>query len=270
MAHSRALHTAVAAAIREACEKAILPHYRSLSPDQIMDKGGNDPVTIADRESEALLSERLAALLPEAAIVGEEAVHADPALLNRLGDALCWIIDPIDGTRNYAAGKPPFGVLIALAQAGETIAGWLYDPLKDRLCHASRGDGAFIGDERIVARGSGASLPIAAISLVFAEDEERARLIADVAPHYRLVDIPYCAEEQYPRLALGENDVSFFSRTLPWDHAAGALWLNEAGGKVARLDGREYRPDQWPEKGMIGASTPQLWDAFAHRMAGGG
>ena len=264
---SPALHARVAAIICEACETAILPHYQALTAAQIEDKGGNDPVTIADRESEALLSERLSALLPEAAIVGEEAVHADPAILDRLGDALCWIIDPIDGTRNFAAGKPPFGVLIALAEAGETIGGWLYDPLKQRLCHAVRGSGAFVGGERLQARATGEEPPVAAISLVFADAAERDHLIAEVAPHYRLVDIPYCAEEQYPRLALGENDVSFFSRTLPWDHAAGALWLNEAGGMVARLDGTPYRPDQWQEKGMIGASTPAVWEGFARRMS---
>ena len=67
---------------------------------------------------------------------------------------------------------------------------------------------------------------------------------AKLAPHYTLVDIPRCAAEQYPRLALGENDISSFKRTLAWDHAAGVLWLNEAGGKAARLDGSAYRVDQ--------------------------
>ena len=61
---------------------------------------------------------------------------------------------------------------------------------------------------------------------------QREAVKEHIAPHYRMVDIPRCAAEQYPRLALGENDVSIFERTLAWDHAAGALWLNEAGGKV--------------------------------------
>ena len=263
-----ALHDAVAAAIRDACKRAILPRWRSLRADEIIAKAADDLVTIADRESEAILGEALSRLLPEASVVGEEAVHADPALLDRLGDGgLCWIIDPLDGTHNFAAGKEPFGVLIALLDGSETIAGWLYDPLLDRMCHATRGGGAFIGDERITARGSGETPPIAGISLIFMDPGRREAVKREIAPHYRLVDIPRCAEEQYPRLALGQNDVSVFERTLPWDHAAGVLWLNEAGGKVARPDGRPYRAAEWDEPGLIGASSPALWDDLAKRMA---
>jgi fructose-1,6-bisphosphatase/inositol monophosphatase family enzyme len=88
-----------------------------------------------------------------------------------------------------------------------------------------------------------------------------------VMPHYATVDIPRCAAEQYPRLVLGVNDVSVFERVLPWDHAAGALFVNEAGGRVARPDGREYRLDQ-NEKGLIGAASPALWDDLAARLSG--
>lgn len=263
------LNDAVFAAIREACERAIMPRWRSLAADEIIAKAADDVVTIADMESEAILAERLGALLPEAAIVGEEAAHADPAVLDRLGDGLCWIIDPVDGTRNFAAGRAPFGVLIALADRGDTVAGWLYDPLNDRLCHASRGGGAFVNGERIAARTTGEAPPIAAISLVFADPAERERLKRDVAPHYRCVDIPYCAAEQYPRLALGANDVALFGRTLPWDHAAGVLWLNEAGGRAARMDGTPYRPGDWDRFGMIGAASPALWDDCARRLSNG-
>ena len=69
--------------------------------------------------------------------------------------------------------------------------------------------------------------------------------------------------EQYPRLGLGQNDVSIFERTLSWDHAAGALWLEEAGGKVARPDGTPYRVDEWDRKGLLGAASPRLWDDLA-------
>ena len=95
---------------------------------------------------------------------------------------------------------------------------------------------------------------------------QRENVKTNLAPYYRLTDIPYCAAEQYPRLALGVNDVSVFERTLAWDHAAGALWLNEAGGKCARPDGSPYRVDEWGRKGMIAASNPSLWDDLAARM----
>ena len=267
MAFSPALHAGVIAALRAASVQAILPRYQPLGAGEIIEKAANDLVTIADRESEAILGQHLAALLPEAAIVGEEAAFADPALLSRLGDALCWIIDPVDGTHNFAAGKPPFGILIALAEAGETIAGWIYDPLSGRLCHAARGGGAFVNGEPVAARASGEQPPIAAISLLFADAARRAALTTHIAPHYQLVDIPRCAAEQYPRLALGTNDVSVFERTYAWDHAAGVLFLNEAGGKAAREDGSPYRVDD-QRRGLIAAASPALWEALAGRMAG--
>ena len=262
------LTSAVHAIMLEAAERAILPRYQTLAAHEVSAKAADDVVTIADHEAEAILAEHLARLLPEAAIVGEEAAHADPSLLERLGDALCWIIDPVDGTNNFAAGRPPFGVLVALAEAGETIAGWIFDPLTGRFCHARRGEGAFVNGERIHARASGTEPPIAAISLVFAQADRREALKTRIAPHYTLVDIPRCAAEQYPRLALAQNDVSIFERTLAWDHAAGVLFLNEAGGKAARPDGSPYRVDEADKPGLLGAATPALWEELAQRMAG--
>ncbi len=88
-----AFDEAVRSVMHEAAARAILPRWRSLAAHEISQKAADDVVTVADRESEDILAEGLARLLPEAAIVGEEACFADPALLNRLGDALCWIVD---------------------------------------------------------------------------------------------------------------------------------------------------------------------------------
>lgn len=260
------LTRAVHAIMREAAQRAIVPRWRALSANEIIEKAADDIVTVADRESEEILAAGLARLLPEAAIVGEEATHADPALLGRLGEALCWIVDPLDGTNNFASGKPPFGILVALVEQGETIGGWLYDPLSERFCHAERGGGAFIDGTRIAARASGLALPVAAISLIYMDPAQRERVKTQIAPWYDLVDIPRCAAEQYPRLVLGLNDVSIFERTLPWDHAAGVLFLNEAGGKAARPDGSPYLVREHDRPGMIGAATPQLWDELAERL----
>jgi fructose-1,6-bisphosphatase/inositol monophosphatase family enzyme len=264
---SRALDDAVAALMRETAEQTLLKHYQRLGAQEVTNKAADDVVTIADTESEIMLAEGLAKILPEAAIVGEEAAHADPAIFERLSDKLCWIIDPLDGTNNYAVGKPPFGILLALAQGGETVAGWIYDPLSGRLCTAHRGHGAWVNGERLVARGSGEDRPIAAISLVFVDKSKRAALMEHIAPHYTLVDIPRCAAEQYPRIGLGQNDVSLFEKTLAWDHAAGVLFLNEACGKAARPDGSPYRVDRHLEPGLIGAASPRLFDEMAERLA---
>jgi len=91
---------------------------------------------------------------------------------------------------------------------------------------------------------------------------------AKVAPHYTLVDIPRCAAEQYPRIVSGVNDVSIFERTLAWDHAAGVLFVNEAGGRAARPDGSPYRVDRHLQPGLIAAASPALFEAMAERLAG--
>lgn len=256
----------VLALMRDVSERIVMPRFQNLRATEVIEKASDDLVTIADRESEVALAEGLAKLHPEAAIVGEEACHADPTVMDRLSGT-CWIIDPIDGTANFAAGHAPFGLMIALAEGGLAQAGWIYDPLKDRVCHATLGEGAFIDGERITARPTGETPPVAAISTIFLDDARKAAVNAHIAPHYRVVETPRCAAEQYPRLALGENDVSFFERTLAWDHAAGALWLNEAGGKCARPDGSAYRVDETGRTGMIGAASPALWDGLAQLYA---
>nr|WP_226700799.1 inositol monophosphatase family protein [Qipengyuania gaetbuli] len=248
--------------MRKVSKTAILPRFRNLSAGEVEDKGGNDPVTIADRESEKLLREGLMRIDGSFAFVGEEAAHEDPTVLDLL-DQPCWIVDPVDGTRNFANGHGPFGVLVARAEGGFTQSGWIYDCLTGRFCSAHRGKGAFIDGERVIAKGTGRAPPVAAISLVYMEEARREATKRHIEPNYALVDIPYCAAEQYPRLALGENDVSIFERTLAWDHAAGVLWLEEAGGKAARPDGSPYRVDEHGRTGLLGASSPALWDELA-------
>lgn len=257
----------ILALMRAATERAILPRWQQLAAHEIEAKASGgmlpDVVTIADREAEAVLADGLARLLPEAQIVGEEACHHDPSVFGRLSHDLCWIVDPLDGTNNFAAGKPPFGMLIALAERGETIAGWIYDCLTGRFCHAARGGGAFVDGERVIARETGARPPIAANSLIYMQPARREAVQAAIEPNYVMVDIPRCAAEQYPRLVLGVNDVAIFERTLPWDHAAGTLFVNEAGGKVARPDGSAYRVDEHARPGLLGAASVRLWDQLA-------
>jgi fructose-1,6-bisphosphatase/inositol monophosphatase family enzyme len=262
-----AFHQAVHDLLREVSRKAILPHYQTLAADQIEEKAADDLVTVADKLAEELLTEGLGKIVPGLPVVGEEAAFADPAVLERLSGP-CWIVDPVDGTNNFAHGRPPFGILVAMAEAGVAHTGWIYHPLADRLCVAHRGKGAFIDGEKIAARTTGAEPPVAAISLIYVDPSRREAIREHIAPHYTLVDIPRCSAEQYPRLVLGQNDVSLVERTLAWDHAAGALFLNEAGGKAARFDGSPYRVDEWERPGMICAASPKLWDDMAERLAG--
>lgn len=256
------LTAAVADLMRDVAANVILPRYRNLAAHEVEEKAKDDLVTIADRESELRLAEGLADLFPEARIIGEEACAADPSLVGEIGTGLVWIIDPIDGTGNFAAGRPPFGVMIALANNGEIEAGWIYDPLGDRLCHAARGLGATMNGQRFHAIESGERLPVAGISTLFLAGKERDALLHRAEGRLRMVDIPRCAAEQYPRIALGLNDLALFHRTLPWDHAAGTIFLMEAGGRVARYDGSPYRVGT-EETGLLAAASPAMWDRAA-------
>jgi len=265
MSDLSALDAEIRDLLRFAAQRSMLPRFRALTDDEVEMKGEDDPVTIVDREVEAFLTDALTKLAPGVAVVGEEAVAADEGVLEHLSGP-CWIIDPLDGTANFTEGKEPFGIIVALADAGKAVAGWIYDPNTDRLCHAKSGEGAFVNGEKIAAKTTGKDQPVSAVSRMFLTEEQAAMVDAKLAPHYTLVDIPRCAAEQYPRLALGQNDVSSFKRTLAWDHAAGVLWLNEAGGKAARLDGSEYRVDEHGKPGLVGASSPAIWDEFVRRV----
>lgn len=263
-----ALTHAVAALMRQVAVDVVLPRYRNLATHEVVEKAADELVTIADQESEERLHEGLAKLLPEAGIIGEEAVAADPALLDQAGSGLKWLIDPIDGTGNFASGNPPFGIMIALLESGVIQAGWILDPLTGRLCHAALGQGATIDGAPITTRTSGAPIPIAGISLLFADPAKRADLKARAAGKLQMADIPRCAAEQYPRIVLGVNDLALFERTLPWDHAPGALFVNEAGGRVARPDGSPYRIGADPGRGLLAAASPALWDEAAAILYG--
>ncbi|WP_156678789.1 inositol monophosphatase family protein [Sphingomonas profundi] len=257
-----ALHESVSALMRTVAADVVLPRFRNLAAGDVSEKTPGDPVTIADRESEVRLHAGLAALLPDARIVGEEATAADATLLDRIDEGAVWIIDPIDGTFNFAAGRPPFAIMVALLRDGAREAGWILDPLSGRMCHAARGLGAWIDGDRVSARGSGGARLVAGISTLFMPPARGAEIEARAAGRIDLAPIPRCAGEQYPRIVLGENDLAMFERTLPWDHAAGALFVEESGGTVRRLDGTAYHVGDG-RTGLMAAASPRIWDEAA-------
>jgi fructose-1,6-bisphosphatase/inositol monophosphatase family enzyme len=256
------LFPAVEALMRQVAADVVMPRFQQLAAHEIEEKTPGELVTVVDRESEARLNEGLAALLPDAKLLGEEAVAFDPGLMDGIGSGAVWIIDPIDGTANFAAGRAPFAIMVALAVDGVAQAGWMLDPITGRMCSAARGHGAWIDGERVIARASGQSLLVAGISTLFMDPAVRDGFIARAEGKLAMADIPRCAGEQYPRIVLGVNDLALFERTLPWDHVPGALFLAESGGRIARTDGRAYR--FWDgSTGLLAAASPAIWDQSA-------
>ncbi|MFT5682765.1 MAG: fructose-1,6-bisphosphatase/inositol monophosphatase family enzyme [Myxococcota bacterium] len=245
---------AVVELVVEAAERLILPRYQSLTAGQIRTKSGpHDLVTIADEEAERWLTPRLSALLPGSVVVGEEAVATDPGALSRLlGAAPVWLIDPVDGTLNFAEGRPDFCVMVALVQGGIIESGVIYEPLKGRCCIARRGAGAWL---RSLPDGIDHPLPGPATGRVseltgFAYHRPlKGRSVA--VSHRRLGS----AGVEYVRLAMGLDAFSLYDRNMPWDHAAGSLLLTETGGRVAHVDGSDYRPGPSPGPPLLTASA---------------
>lgn len=249
--------------IRRVSAEEVMPRFRNLAADEVIEKATDDLVTIADRRSEERLTEGLTDILNGAGVIGEEACAADPRVIDRIGAGLQWIVDPIDGTGNFAAGRSPFGIMVALAADGETMAGWMFDPVLNRMCRALRGEGADIDGVRVQSRETGQDPPVTGLSMLFLNPEERVEAQRRADGRLTMVDIPRCAAEQYPRIVLGQNDMAVFNRTLPWDHAPGVLFLIEAGGQALRPDGSPYRITEQGRTGMLAAATPRLWDRGA-------
>lgn len=259
----RQLHHEVATLLEDAAERVIMPRFQALAEGDIEEKTPGELVTVADREAEVLLSEALSRLLPGSRVVGEEACSAKPALLQGLGEGLVWIVDPIDGTANYARGAEPFGTIIALARDGEVLGGWIYAPVSRTLHFAFASEGAFkrvdggtqafrVSDREEHRR------PVATLGTLYMTGEEAEAVTSAALERFHIEPVPRCAAAHYPRLCDGTYQLALFRRTLPWDHAAGALLLSEAGGRVTRWDGSPYRFHD-EGTGIIAASTEDLW-----------
>lgn len=251
--------------LRRVALEAILPHFRRLRDSEFHEKTPGEVVTVADHKAEAMLAEALSQLLPGSRVVGEEACAGDPSILEDLGRGLVWVVDPLDGTAHFAAGREPFGTMIALAADGETLAGWIYNPVKDLMFTAVLGDGAFVtnGADQTnrLQTSHPTGVPIVGLATQFMTPELREATRAR-AHAFELRPIPRCAAEHYPRLCRAENHLALFQRTLPWDHAAGAILLTEAGGHIARWDGTPFKFYD-DGLGILAATSRELWDEAA-------
>ncbi len=249
----------VAAIIREVAEAEILPRFRRPDTQEVREKGPGDLVTIADEQAERALTRRLAELLPGSVVVGEEAVAANPAVLDRIaGPDPVWIVDPVDGTANFVAGNPKFGVIVALAQGGRTLAGWIHDPCTGRTLMGAAGQGAWMEGRRLRAA---APVPASAMEGIvnarFFDKPVRARLLqgADrINRHFS----QRCSAHDYLLLVAGEAHFGLSAVVKPWDHAAGVLLHAEAGGWSAKLDGSRYAPTD-RDGGLLLAPVEAGW-----------
>ena len=251
------LRRAVEEAIHATARQVILPRFKSLGEQDVSTKSGpNDFVTIADREAEGLLSEKLTEILPGTDVVGEEAAALNPDIMKRIAKpGATWIIDPIDGTGNFVTGLDAFAVVAALVEDGETKMGWIHHPLSGETFWAAKGEGAWRGDRKLnVHTPASVDVEVLKASLYH-------RAFRDARGHFAKTERMGSAAHEYSMLVENRLQVTSFSRLKPWDHAAGVLIHSEAGGYSAMLDRSPYQPHDTESKGLLSAPSLEIWSA---------
>jgi fructose-1,6-bisphosphatase/inositol monophosphatase family enzyme len=258
--------------MRQAGEAEVLPRFLGVTADGIRAKTApDDIVTDADLGAERRLSAALSAHFPEALIVGEEAVSADPTLLDHLADAkLAAIIDPVDGTWNFAHGVPLFGMIVAIVSGGETVAGLIHYPLTGDFLVARPGEGAW----HIARDGARTRLRVAAAVPVgemsgfaplhmFSAQEQAA--FAPRVLRFGRTTTWRCSAFEYRMVATGAMSFSLNADMKPWDHAAGELIHREAGGHSGLLSGETYRPAMTQGRLLL-APDAASWEAIRESL----
>lgn len=259
----------VSALMRRAAETEILPRFRALESHEIAEKSGpDDLVTAADLAVEAMLDSALRDLLPGSMVLGEEAAAKDRSVLGILDiEEWVWVIDPVDGTHNFAHGREPFGIIVSLVRRGEVVAGWIHDPLKGQTLVAEEGSGAYLEGERVhVAEAREIREMRAALYIGKSRAPalyERYRAIKDTLgprSYHR------CVAAEHWALATGALHYAIFTLQLPWDHAAGMRIFREAGGHLALIDGSPYivRGSKTP---VLLAPDPESWRRIRDYLA---
>lgn len=255
------LISSVSNLLREAAETYVIPVFgkREANPEE---KSPGEWVTEADRAAEAFLEPALRSLISGSIVVGEEATSVDPTVLDRLtNDGSIWLVDPLDGTPNFASGISPFALMIALVRNGDTVTSWILDPVADQLAVSEKGSGSWINGERIIVNKESPDLNLMHGAVL------RRFLPQELAEHVTTVEKCFaslslgskCAGYDYPAVAIGSLDFSLYWRTLPWDHAPGVLFLQEAGGYVRRLDASLYRASDHARSGLLVARNEEIW-----------
>ncbi|WP_337266797.1 inositol monophosphatase family protein [Oryzifoliimicrobium ureilyticus] len=263
--------------LAEAAQAEIVPRFRNLEADDIAEKtSAIDLVTQADLLSEKRITAFLQERFPAALIVGEEAYDADRSVIAALKDAdLAFVIDPVDGTLNFAGGFPVFGMILAIVEKGETVGGILYDPLQGDSVTAIKGAGAFLsrqdGAERKVTTAKSKSLDqmIGCMAWAYMDEPDRSRICANMSK-LRMSFSFNCSAYEYWLTSSGRLDFTSHIKMMPWDHLAGVLITQEAGGHAAKYDGTPY--SAWETAGgLLVASSETTWslvrDAIIGRMS---
>ena len=235
-------------------------------PHDVRFKGTIDLVTEADQAAEDLIAKRLRTLCPEHDLLCEEGSVGATS-----GAAYRWVVDPLDGTTNFAHGLPTFAVSIALEDAGVPVVGVVYDPMRDELFVARKGGGATLNGAPIhvsLVDQLIASILVTGFSYDFARRAHQAEIWRDFLTRVQAIRQTGSAALNLCYIAAGRLD-GYWERGLsPWDVAAGAVIVTEAGGIVTDMRGGQFRSSNREILASNGRLHSKLLDVIAaHEVA---
>ncbi len=190
--------------------------------------------------------------------LGEEMSADEQRRLLATAQGPLWVLDPLDGTTNFAAGLPFYSVALALVEAGNAVAGVVYDPVRRECFSASLGGGAYCNDLPLTPRAGAVNLREALACVDFKRlPKPLAQRLASQPPYRSQRNLGSCALE-WCWLAAGRFDLYLHGGMKLWDHAAGHLILSETGGRAYTLQGAEIRCDSTEPRSVVSARDPQL------------
>ena len=238
--------------------RSLVKDFREVENLQVSVKGAGDFVSRADHAAEAIIKDELRGARPNYGWVGEE-TGAEPGE----DPTRRWIVDPLDGTTNFLHGLPHWAVSIGLEHKGEIVAAVVFDPAKDEMFTAEKGDGAFLNNSRLRVSGRRSMIEsIFATGVPFGGARELPATLQDLArlmPQTAGVRRWGSAALDMAYVAAGRYDGYWERGNKPWDVAAGILMVREAGGFAEAV-----RKDDDPiEKGSVLAANSNIFDSFA-------
>jgi myo-inositol-1(or 4)-monophosphatase len=227
-------YLAIAVSAAQLGGEVLRRYFGALSPGEITEKARNDWVSAADRASEAAITTYLGERTPELGVLAEEGGATGTG-------GSRWVVDPLDGTLNFVRGFPHFAVSVALVEEGRSRVGAVYDPMRDEMFTASRGEGAFRNGNALRVTGrqglEGAFVTTGFPFRVHRYLDTYLSIFREVFLRVSALRRPGAAALDLAHTAAGIFDGFFEFCLSPWDIAAGALIVEEAGGVVTNLEG---------------------------------
>jgi len=260
----------IAAVIAEIADHEIAQRFGNLKPEEIREKSSaSDLVTEVDEAAERALTSVLNDIYPAATVIGEESAAANPDSVNALdSDGAFWIVDPLDGTRNFVRGEKEFATIVALVEDGVTRMGWIYAIPERKCAIAIAGEGGFWDGVKIDPKPSTSERSTGLRSVGWLTPEWEKPIRENLKANFDC-SANHCSAYGYLKVAHGDVDFKLSSRIHPWDHAAGALLVRETGGRAAYIDNATpYSATPSIDRPLLVAAQNRDWKIIAGALRG--